>query len=1173
MKRWRAAILSAFVAGAVVAVVVAALLADGRVGSESRTNDGGAWLLNRSQSAIGHVNRVVAEIESTVAPFTGEFEVAQSDGVVVVVDRGASQAVLIDTNLAQPGAPVGIAAGTAVVAAPGRVVLADAETGRVWNFPAEEFGTVQDLDGIEPHVQASPGAVTAVGRDGAIVVADAGGAAMHVVDASGIPRTYAAADWGSAAVLDVTVVGSLPVVLLDDGRLATLTGETVTSIPVSYPIVRLQQPALAGDTVVGITADGTVIEVDLDDGTERVIAELDGSDPVAPIVHGGCVWTVTRSPRPVFHYCGRAFELPTASPDVELTLVNGWVWVNDVNQGGIWFVREEELEVEQVTDWTAALHLNDTEEIVEESAGGDEEEVENPEADDLAEEVDALDDDDRNEPPVANDDEADARRGQAAVVDVLLNDVDEDHDPLAVESLTGLDAEGFTASGALVTITADGRAVQIQPPEDFTGEISFGYVVHDGRQGRDEATVRVALHAPDEVTNTPPVTRDDNATVRAGERVSLNALANDHDPEGDALVLLTVDGPPGSVNDAPDGEVTFVPDVTSATGTAELPYTVADSYGAESTGTIRVRVRPADSNQRPEARNDVGRTSVGHPVIVDVLGNDVDPDGDPLVAQNLQVVDGAGTSAQLTPDGRFLFRPEAAGTYRFTYAVSDGPLIDRAQVRIDVDAVEANRPPVAIVDEIALAVGESRLVRVLDNDGDPDGDVVGLVDWLGADGLEISEVPGVGFNVLATPTAAPTTTFRYWISDGVAPPVRGNVVVSALEREPVDYPPIAVNDVVDVRAGQTAELHVLRNDHDPEGRFLTLVGPLPELAEGLVRMSPDRQSILLTTDATQRFSYQFAYDIEDPAGNRGSATVNVRIVDAGQPNRAPVAGPDVARTAAEAPVDIPVLINDFDPDGDPIAVESIAEQPRNGTVEIGEDGTIRYVPNRGFSGTDAFVYTLVDGYQAAAGATGVAAESGVAGRSLGEVFVGVMPAAAANRPPIAVDDFGFPTVRIGSEPVVLDVLANDSDPDADRLRVTAVTPPPVGEVRANGRGTGVEYDPPATGEPGTVSFSYSIADGRGGVATAQVVLELAPAPDPIPPEAVDDTVGPVRAGREIVFDPRRNDLDPDGSPRTLTVLPDDPSLTVLPDGRVRSEERRVGKECWITCRSRWSPYH
>ena len=26
-------------------------------------------------------------------------------------------------------------------------------------------------------------------------------------------------------------------------------------------------------------------------------------------------------------------------------------------------------------------------------------------------------------------------------------------------------------------------------------------------------------------------------------------------------------------------------------------------------------------------------------------------------------------------------------------------------------------------------------------------------------------------------------------------------------------------------------------------------------------------------------------------------------------------------------------------------------------------------------------------------------------------------------------------------------------------------------------------------------------------------------------------------------------------------------------GPVRSEERRVGKECWHVCRSRWSPYH
>src|SRR3546814_16973736 len=32
-------------------------------------------------------------------------------------------------------------------------------------------------------------------------------------------------------------------------------------------------------------------------------------------------------------------------------------------------------------------------------------------------------------------------------------------------------------------------------------------------------------------------------------------------------------------------------------------------------------------------------------------------------------------------------------------------------------------------------------------------------------------------------------------------------------------------------------------------------------------------------------------------------------------------------------------------------------------------------------------------------------------------------------------------------------------------------------------------------------------------------------------------------------------------------------LDVIGESHVRSEERRVGKECVSTCRSRWSPYH
>src|SRR3546814_17140468 len=55
--------------------------------------------------------------------------------------------------------------------------------------------------------------------------------------------------------------------------------------------------------------------------------------------------------------------------------------------------------------------------------------------------------------------------------------------------------------------------------------------------------------------------------------------------------------------------------------------------------------------------------------------------------------------------------------------------------------------------------------------------------------------------------------------------------------------------------------------------------------------------------------------------------------------------------------------------------------------------------------------------------------------------------------------------------------------------------------------------------------------------------------------------------RILMEEKRRREIDP-----TLTLLRD--TLFAPPAGASeRSEERRVGKECVSTCRSRWSPYH
>lgn len=75
-----------------------------------------------------------------------------------------------------------------------------------------------------------------------------------------------------------------------------------------------------------------------------------------------------------------------------------------------------------------------------------------------------------------------------------------------------------------------------------------------------------------------------------------------------------------------------------------------------------------------------------------------------------------------------------------------------------------------------------------------------------------------------------------------------------------------------------------------------------------------------------------------------------------------------------------------------------------------------------------------------------------------------------------------------NQTTVVNVLANDTDPDGDSLSVTAVTAAAHGTTVLNSNGT-VSYTP-ATGYTGTDGFSYTVSDGRGGTAAAAVSLSV-----------------------------------------------------------------------------------
>src|SRR5690606_17631608 len=76
--------------------------------------------------------------------------------------------------------------------------------------------------------------------------------------------------------------------------------------------------------------------------------------------------------------------------------------------------------------------------------------------------------------------------------------------------------------------------------------------------------------------------------------------------------------------------------------------------------------------------------------------------------------------------------------------------------------------------------------------------------------------------------------------------------------------------------------------------------------------------------------------------------------------------------------------------------------------------------------------------------------------------------------------------------VTINVLANDTDAEANPLAVTAVGTAAHGTVLLNQNGT-ITYIA-ATGYVGTDSFSYTISDGQGGTSTASVEVSVTAPP-------------------------------------------------------------------------------
>lgn len=193
--------------------------------------------------------------------------------------------------------------------------------------------------------------------------------------------------------------------------------------------------------------------------------------------------------------------------------------------------------------------------------------------------------------------------------------------------------------------------------------------------------------------------------------------------------------------------------------------------------------------------------------------------------------------------------------------------------------------------------------------------------------------------------------------------------------------PTAIDQQVATAPGSAVAVDVLADEVDPEGRPLTVTGST----------QPEHGTVTCTTSGICTYTPEegfegtdtFEVTVEDADGSTTTQTVGVEVGD--EANHPPTAVADAGGTTAGTPVEVDVLANDTDADGDGLEVTA-ASDPARGTVDCADDGTCTYDPDAGTSGVDVFTYTVEDG------------QGGVARAA---VRVVVSPSAAGNRSPVA----------------------------------------------------------------------------------------------------------------------------------------------------------------------------
>lgn len=312
------------------------------------------------------------------------------------------------------------------------------------------------------------------------------------------------------------------------------------------------------------------------------------------------------------------------------------------------------------------------------------------------------------------------------------------------------------------------------------------------------------------------------------------------------------------------------------------------------------------------------------------------------------------------------------------------------------------------------------------------------------------------------PTFTGVDKVTYTVEDAVTHSTNTGTIEVTVTRSA----PRAVGDNASTASNPASPLviDVVANDVEPQGSALSGLIITSNPSNGTATVVSGKINYTPSTDfvGTDVFTYKIFGPAADACTTAMGATAVVTVTVTDQP---PVAGPGAINTFACVDGSVSVLGIATEPEHGTLSATIATGSSHGATVKAMSDGKLLYIPANGYTGPDAFTYTVTDkASQTSAPAT---------------ITVNVSGAANPNTAPVAVNDADT-TQR--DQLLYTNVIRNDSDPNGDvlSLNITApgLTAPTNGTISVMPNKL-IRYTP-NSGFVGTDTYQYQLTDTHQG---------------------------------------------------------------------------------------------